>query len=123
MGPTRQSVSPIKKKRIPTAPPGPRNDGRAHRVRPRAATWGRPYRKHGGYSAGPAAGASPRPTGLRHPMPAAPRGSTRGGASKRVSTDSSPILPHSGNGREKGEVSETTPRRYISTKPPNQALP
>ena len=26
-GPTRQSVSPSKEKRIPTAPPGPRNDG------------------------------------------------------------------------------------------------
>ena len=37
MGPTRQSVSPIKKKRIPTAPPGPRNDGRVHKVRLRAA--------------------------------------------------------------------------------------
>ena len=33
-GPTRQSVSPSKEKRIPTAPPGPRNDGAGARCAP-----------------------------------------------------------------------------------------
>ena len=37
MGPTWQSVSPSIEGRIPTAPPGPRNDGRVHKVRLRAA--------------------------------------------------------------------------------------
>ena len=75
----------------------------------RAATWGRPYREHREYNTEPTAGASPRPTGCvfrgarrlgariivgasgmprptasHHPTSAAPRGSTREGASKRV---------------------------------------
>ena len=37
MGPTWQSVSPSIEGRIPTAPPGPRNDGRVHKVRPQTA--------------------------------------------------------------------------------------
>ena len=37
MGPTWQSVFLPKRRRIPTAPPGPRNDGRVHKVRLRAA--------------------------------------------------------------------------------------
>ena len=37
MGPTWQSVFLPKEGRIPTAPPGPRNDSRVHKVRLRAA--------------------------------------------------------------------------------------
>ncbi len=75
----------------------------------RAATWGRPYWEHREYNTEPTAGASPRPTGCvfrgarrlgahimvgasgmprptasHHPTSAAPRGSTREGASKPV---------------------------------------
>ena len=45
---------------------------------------------------------------------------------RRVSTGSrnSPlVLPHSGNGRENGDASEPTPRRYISTTPPEPSSP
>ena len=42
---------------------------------------------------------------------------------KRVARTALWSTPHSGNGRENGEASEITPRQYISTKPPNQALP
>ena len=84
---------------------------------------GRPYREHREYNTEPMARASPRPTGLRHPMPTAPRGSTRGGASEAGNTDGPLVLPHSGNGRENGEASEATPRRYSCAGFPNQALP
>ena len=59
---------------------------------------------------------------LYHPIPAAPRGNSRGGASETGSTDSPLVLPHSGNGREDGDASEATPRRYIYASLPNQAL-
>ena len=73
-------------------------------------TWGRRVRDAAPYR-------------VASPTPAAPRGSTSGGASKRVERKFLCPMPHSGNGRENGLVSETTPRRYISAKLPNQALP
>ena len=42
---------------------------------------------------------------------------------KRVARTALRSMPHSGNGRENGPVSEATPRRYICTRLPNQAPP
>ena len=55
----------------------------------------------------------PRPTGLHRSVPAAPRGCDRGGAFKRVARTALWSSSHSGNGRENGDASEVTPRRYI----------
>ena len=54
-GPTRQSVSPSKEKRIPTAPSGPRNDGSANArppcerglAPPQGGDWGIPLTGNG----------------------------------------------------------------------------
>ena len=65
-----------------------------------------------GTGAGGVAG-RPSSTGLHRSVPAAPRGCDRGGASQRVEAVVLWSSPHSGNGREKGDASEVTPRRYI----------
>ena len=97
--------SPVKRERIPTAPPGPRNDG--------VGTQGTP-----------ANGAPSRraPQSCTTRCPPHHGRTTKGGASKRVARTALQLPPHSGNGRENGPMSEATPRRYSCARLSNQAL-
>ena len=56
---------PVQNKRIPAAPPGPRNDGSGGHMGP-------PLQKSREYNVEPTAGASPRPTWLHHTGAARP---------------------------------------------------
>ena len=68
----RGNPSPRPGKRIPTAPPGPRNDGEGTHCAPAGGHMGPPLQKHRKCNVEPAAGASPRPTWLHHTGAARP---------------------------------------------------
>ncbi len=80
---------PVQNKRIPAAPPGPRNDGSGGHMGP-------PLQKSREYNVEPTAGASPRPTALRH------IGAARQGCRALHDCVFSPRLPSPGGTSNRG---------------------
>ena len=115
--------APVQERRIPTAPPGPRNDGLGTQCAPAGGHAGPPLQNPLKCNVERRRGQAPalQSCATRHP----PHHGERPGQArlKRIARMALWLPPHSGNGRENGLVSETTPRRYICAKLPNQAPP